>query len=91
MKTETISSTGIYIVQKRSGAYFVAEIPGRGKVYYHRLVMERHLGRILGEHEHVHHIDGDTMNNDLDNLLLTDRDTHTKIHARERRHAAQMA
>ena len=36
----------------------------------HRLVMARHLGRVLSDHETVHHKDGDRQNNDLSNLQL---------------------
>lgn len=35
-----------------------------------RLVMERHLGRRLTERENVHHIDGNKLNNSLENLEL---------------------
>lgn len=35
-----------------------------------RAVMANHLGRELSALEVVHHVDGDNMNNDLDNLIL---------------------
>lgn len=41
-----------------------------GYILEHRLVMARALGRPLGEHETVHHLDGDKMNNALSNLQL---------------------
>jgi hypothetical protein len=43
-----------------------------GSVLEHRLVMERHLGRYLQEHEIVHHIDGNRQNNVIENLELFD-------------------
>lgn len=43
-----------------------------GSVLEHRLVMEKHLGRFLQEHEIVHHIDGNRQNNDISNLELMD-------------------
>jgi transposase-like protein len=41
-----------------------------GRVLEHRLVMGRALGRPLRRHETVHHIDGNTQNNEIENLQL---------------------
>lgn len=40
------------------------------EIYLHRAVMEELLGRPLAAHEHVHHKDGDKLNNDWSNLEL---------------------
>ena len=46
----------------------------------HRRVMEEYLGRELTSNEIVHHIDGNKLNNDISNLVLTTRANHLKIH-----------
>lgn len=50
----------------------------------HRVVMERFLGRKLTPEEHIHHIDGDTLNNSPSNLQIVSRSEHLKIHIQDR-------
>ena len=50
------------------------------KYMVHRKVMEEKIGRRLRSDEIVHHIDGNKLNNDPNNLELTNRSDHMKIH-----------
>lgn len=49
----------------------------------HVVLMESRLGRRLLPDEHVHHIDGDRSNNDINNLALVTRSGHARLHRRE--------
>ena len=52
----------------------------------HRLIMEKHLGRLLGDEEIVHHVDGNKRNNNIDNLILfKDRVEHKAFHMKMER------
>jgi len=50
------------------------------QVREHRWVMEQYLGRKLEPHEMVHHLNGDTTDNRIENLELTTWAEHTKTH-----------
>jgi hypothetical protein len=53
-------------------------------VWKHIMVMEESLGRRLLPGEHVHHIDGNTLNNDISNLCLVTPQEHHKLHTNEK-------
>jgi hypothetical protein len=48
------------------------------QVREHRWIMEQHLGRKLESWEHVHHIDGDHLNNSIDNLEVLSNSEHQR-------------
>jgi hypothetical protein len=49
----------------------------------HRYVMEQEIGRKLTEEEIVHHINGDKLDNRLENLQITNRADHIEMHRKE--------
>ena len=51
------------------------------KYYVHRLVMEKYLGRQLNRGEQTHHVDGNKLNNNIENLQIVSASEHAKIEA----------
>jgi hypothetical protein len=42
--------------------------------------MTKHLGRKLLPNEHIHHKDGNKLNNNIDNLVVVEASDHHKKH-----------
>ncbi len=51
-----------------------------GRIYEHRFLMERHLGRYLLANEVVHHINGNHFDNRIENLVVMTTNAHTAFH-----------
>lgn len=50
------------------------------KVRAHRWIMSQHLGRELLPTEHVHHINGNPLDNRIENLMVMDGSEHLRMH-----------
>ncbi len=69
----------VYIRLYDNDPYFCMAIHsknGGGEILEHRLIMARHLNRVLASQEHVHHINGNKHDNRIENLELVSRNNH---------------
>lgn len=62
------------------GYWYVRRKPGATPELLHRLVMEAVLDRHLGLEEIVHHINGDKLDNRIENLRVMSRAEHVRLH-----------
>lgn len=55
----------------------------QGYISEHRMVFEDYTGVVVKKGEAIHHINGDKLDNSINNLMLLSDSAHSKLHARE--------
>ena len=68
--------------RKHTEGYMTILIDG-AYILEHRHVMQQHLKRKLQRREHVHHLNGDKLDNRLENLEIISAKEHGKKHCHE--------
>ncbi len=69
----------VWVVKQGRYRRRIVYVDGK-KMYYARYLMEQNLGRKLEDGEVVHHIDGNTLNDNEENLSLVKQGEHCALH-----------
>lgn len=67
-------------IVKYHGAYLRIKLKNGWK-YYHRWIVEKSIGRELKREEQVHHINFDSSDNRIENLVVLSRSEHLRLHS----------
>lgn len=67
------------VVRVTPGGYAVISVEGCDKLL-HRIIVESCIGRGLGRKEHIHHKDGNKLNNNIENLEIISQTLHNRKH-----------
>lgn len=71
---------GVTIIGAPDKKYRTVRIQGIGQVLEHRLIMEQLLNRPLESNEKVHHINGNSLDNRPENLVVLSHREHIRRH-----------
>lgn len=75
----------------KNGKYYDFVYMGHKKHrLYHRYIMDKYTGKEIKKGTQVHHIDGDTLNNDINNLAILSRSEHRNAHNSLQRCVAEL-
>ncbi|MBU1092565.1 HNH endonuclease [Patescibacteria group bacterium] len=62
----------------------------KGYVFEHRLVAEKIIGRPLNKNEIVHHLDGNRLNNTVENIVILSRAEHARLHLKGKKRTQEL-
>jgi len=83
-----IKEFGLPLIERKATWRKIITIDGK-PMLHSRYIMGQHLGRKLSSNEWGHHIDGNPLNDDIENLALLTPYEHRRLHAIGRRHTKE--
>ena len=82
---DLVDTSERHVYQNKDGRTRIYDKKTHKVTSYPRYIMSNYLGRTLKPNEQVHHMDGNPLNNDIDNLLVLPRELHDFIHEKDYR------